>query len=256
MEIHPEPEWESLYGELARNRGVALIMGMTDTGKSTLLRHLVRRFITEGTDVSLVDSDIGQSSLGLPGTVSMKVFHDEKDYNEFRFERMSFLGTANPAFMMSGLIETTQRMAKLCRKRSEITLIDTTGLVSGDIGKALKTGKIRAIKPDWVIALQKGDELEHVLSGMDDFRIIRIRSSPEVKARSMTERFRYRNRKLEDYFSGPASSEFTLNMNELRFIYYSKPFDPKEEDLKEGMIFSVGYHDARILYIPKNTYPG
>jgi polynucleotide 5'-hydroxyl-kinase GRC3/NOL9 len=147
---------------------------------------------------------------------------------------------------MSGLIETTQRMAGLCRKRTEITLIDTTGLVSGDLGKALKTGKIRAVEPDWVIALQKGDELEHLLSVMDDFRIIRIRSSSEVKARSMAERFRYRNRKLEDYFSGPAISEFILRRNEVRFIFDNKPFDPKEEDLKEGMIIGLN-HDEDTL---------
>jgi polynucleotide 5'-hydroxyl-kinase GRC3/NOL9 len=78
MVIHPEPDWESLYKELVRGKGAALIMGMTDTGKSTLLRYLIERLIAEGVEASLVDSDIGQSSLGLPGTVSMKVFHDEE----------------------------------------------------------------------------------------------------------------------------------------------------------------------------------
>ena len=60
MEIHPEPEWESLYEELASHRGTALIMGLTDAGKSTLVRYLIKRFVTEGIQISLVDSDIGQ----------------------------------------------------------------------------------------------------------------------------------------------------------------------------------------------------
>jgi polynucleotide 5'-hydroxyl-kinase GRC3/NOL9 len=226
MEIHPGPDWVSLYEELASHTGTALIMGMTDAGKSTLVRYLIKRFIAEGMHISLVDSDIGQSSLGLPGTVSMKVFLDEKDFVEFRYERMSFLGTVNPAMSISGIIHSTEVMTCHCRKKTDIILVDTTGLVTGNIGRALKTGKIKAVNPEYVIAVQKKDELEHILFPGDDQRIIRIKSSPAAKARSRAARFRYRDRKLADYFSGPVISEFALHMNEVDFIYHGKPFSP------------------------------
>ncbi len=106
-EIIPEPEWEYLLGKLIRYKGVALIMGETDSGKSTIARYLIKRLVSKGITVSLVDSDIGQSSLGLPGTISMKVFRDERDYKTFRFERMLFLGTANPAMVIPMMIKTS-----------------------------------------------------------------------------------------------------------------------------------------------------
>ena len=246
MEIHPEPDWESLYDELASARGTALIMGMTDAGKSTLARYLIKRFIAEGSKVSLVDSDIGQSSLGLPGTVSMRVFLDEKDVEEFRYERMSFLGTVNPAMMISGIIHSTEMMTCLCRKKTDIILVDTTGLVTGNIGRVLKTGKIKAVDPEAVIAVQKKDELEHILSLIDDRKIIRIRSSPEAKARSRASRFRYRNIKFAEYFAGPAIPEFALHLNEVRFIYHGKPFSPRRADIKEKMIIGLN-HDEDTL---------
>jgi len=74
MEIHPEPEWEELFRELRKLKGTALLLGATDSGKSTLVKYLARRLVAETVKVSVIDSDVGQSSLGLPGTISMKVF--------------------------------------------------------------------------------------------------------------------------------------------------------------------------------------
>lgn len=246
MEIHPEPDWEGLYEELAGTRGTALIMGVTDAGKSTLARYLIKKFITEGIRSSLVDSDIGQSSLGLPGTVSMKIFLDEKDFEEFGFERMSFLGTVNPALSLSGVIHATEVMTCHCREKTDIILVDTTGLVTGNIGRALKTGKIKAVHPEAVIAVQKKDELEHILSLIDDRRIIRIRSSSDAKARNRATRFRYRNSKLSEYFAGPAISEFALHMNEVNFIYLDKPVSIAKADIKGRMIIGLN-HDEETL---------
>ncbi|MDH4230853.1 MAG: Clp1/GlmU family protein [Nitrospirota bacterium] len=246
MDIHAEPEWESLYDELACRRGTALFLGMTDTGKSTLVRYLLKRFVTEGIKVSLVDSDIGQSSLGLPGTVSMRVFRDKKDLEEFRWKKMSFLGTVNPAKAMTGVIRAAEMMTCLCREKADMVLVDTTGLVTGAIGRALKTGKIRALNPEYAIAVQKKDELEHILSRLDDHRIVRLRNSPEAKARSRAVRFRYRNRKLAEYFAGRPSSVFSLHMNEVRFLYHDKPFSPGEAYIKEKMIIGLNHNEVTL----------
>ncbi len=94
--IIPEPEWQDILNLLISQKGVALIMGETDSGKSALARYLVKRLLAMGITVSLVDSDIGQSSLGLPGTISMKVFRDDRDFKRFLFEKMSFCGDRQP----------------------------------------------------------------------------------------------------------------------------------------------------------------
>ncbi|MFH1701977.1 MAG: Clp1/GlmU family protein [Nitrospirota bacterium] len=243
MEILPELEWEGLLEKLKQQRGTAILIGATDSGKSTLTKYLVEKLIRENIKVSVVDADIGQSTLGLPGTISMRVFSNEKDIENFRFERMFFVGSTNPAKRISMVIDGSKRMVDFCKEKSEIIIVDTTGLISGEIGRALKIGKIRAIKPEHIIAVRRNDELEHILNLIEGISIHRIRTSSLAKGRDRENRVHYRKKKFLDYFDMKEISEFLLNQNDVRFFYNSKPFNLREGDFKKGTIIGLN-HDA------------
>jgi polynucleotide 5'-hydroxyl-kinase GRC3/NOL9 len=87
MDITPEAGWEGLMEELLRRKGTVLVLGASDSGKSTLARYLIEGFLANGLRAAFVDSDIGQSSLGLPGTISMKVFDSPADLADFSPQR-------------------------------------------------------------------------------------------------------------------------------------------------------------------------
>jgi len=239
MEILPEPEWEGLLREFKKHSGTALLLGATDSGKSTLVKYLTERLIGEGITVSIVDSDIGQSSLGLPGTISMKAFSNESDIENYTFEKMFFVGTTNPAKQISLLIDGTKKMVDVGREKSAITLVDTTGLITGEIGRALKIGKIKAIKPEYVIALQRQDELEHILRLLEDFTIHRIGVSMAAKCRSRENRIKYRQKKFLDYFDEKRISEFLLHQNDAGFFYNGKSLNLAADDFKPGTIIGL-----------------
>jgi polynucleotide 5'-hydroxyl-kinase GRC3/NOL9 len=241
-EIFPEPEWEFIVKELIRKRGTVMIIGETDSGKSTLIRHLIIRLIPESISVSLVDADIGQSSLGPPGTICMKSFRDEKDFSTFRFEKMSFLGTTNPALVIPMMIETSRRMIDICRKTSEIILVDTTGLVSGNPGKALKTGKINVIEPEHVIAVIRNDELDHILDSAVGLNIYRIRAAKAVKTRSRRTRTRYRQERLEDYFKRQLS-DFKLDAYHAKFFYRTHFISLIGHEFPHGTVIGLNHHE-------------
>jgi polynucleotide 5'-hydroxyl-kinase GRC3/NOL9 len=253
MEIVPQYEWEGLAEELIKNKGIALLLGATDSGKSSLARYLIERLLSKGIRVSLVDSDIGQSTLGLPGTISMKTFtplefsvfltgfKTQLDIKDFKYEKMSFIGVLNPAKQISSMIEETKRLTVFARKHSEIVLIDTTGLVSGNVGKALKVGKVKAIKPEHIIAVQWYNELEQILALIeigsekwevrsDDIKIHRIKASRMAKIRSRESRIRYRKEKFDNYFNDPRTTEFLLE--DVDFFYNGKPFSYRYADFK------------------------
>ena len=242
MEILPELEWEGLLEKLKQQRGTAILIGATDSGKSTLAKYLVEKLIRENIKVSVVDADIGQSTLGLPGTISMRVFSDEKDIENFRFERMFFVGSTNPAKRISMVIDGSKRMVDFCKEKSEIIIVDTTGLISGEIGRALKIGKIRAIKPEHIIAVQRNDELEHILDLIEGISIHRIRTSSLAKGRDRENRAHYRKKKFLDYFDIKEISEFLLNQNDVKFFYNSKPFNLREGDFKKGTIIGLNHN--------------
>jgi polynucleotide 5'-hydroxyl-kinase GRC3/NOL9 len=241
MTIVAETSWEGVLEELLLLRGTAILLGTTDCGKSTLARHLLRELTGQGVISALVDADIGQSSLGLPGTVSMKIFRTPADLDPYRFERLSFVGSVNPARIIPQLVEETGRMAVSARQAADITLIDTTGLVAGDLGKALKLGKIRMVKPQLIIAIQRHDELEHILPLIGDIPlpIHLLKPSPLARARSQEARAAYRNRRLADYFTQAPAAEFLITTHEADFIYRNRPLNLRDVHVEEGTVIGL-----------------
>ncbi len=246
MEIQPEPEWEKLLGELKRCKGTALLLGATDSGKSTLAKYLTKRLIQEAISVSIVDADVGQSSLGLPGTISMKVFLNEEDVKQFTFEKMYFVGSTNPAKKISLMINGTRKLVDISREESDITLVDTTGLINGEIGRALKIGKIRAIKPEHVVVLQRLEELEHILRLVQNMNIYRMCASSMAKCRDRENRMKYRERKFLDYFLEKNISEFLLNQHDVGVFYNGTSFSLKDDDIYAGTVIGLNHNDDTI----------
>jgi|WetSurSiteA1Bulk_404760.scaffolds.fasta_scaffold18065_2 polynucleotide 5'-hydroxyl-kinase GRC3/NOL9 len=244
MDIIPSPEWESVSEALLNKKGTGIIIGSTDSGKSTFARFLIGKLLMQNLSVCLVDSDIGQSALGLPGTVSMKCFCLPDDLQNFVFEKMSFIGVVNPAKSIPSVIESTKRMSKFCAENAEVTLIDTSGLISGEPGKLLKAGKIRAIQPDYIFALQRSDELEHILALFVNMNIFRIRTSEEVKTRTIAHRTAYRKNKFMEYFNRSPMNEFLLHSGEVQYFYHNKQVALKGFPLQEGSLIGLNHDEA------------
>src|SRR5512134_988962 len=68
------PEWERAAEVVRGSPGVVVLLGASDTGKTTLGRILMERWRAAGKVVGFVDGDIGQSSIGPPTTVGLAMF--------------------------------------------------------------------------------------------------------------------------------------------------------------------------------------
>jgi polynucleotide 5'-hydroxyl-kinase GRC3/NOL9 len=246
MDIISETAWEKVFEEIAVTKGTAIIIGATDSGKSTLAKYFIRRLLSEQIRVSLIDSDVGQSSLGLPGTISMKPFFSGKDLEDFTFEKMSFIGTINPAKKIPFIIDTVKRITAICQVVSDITLIDTSGLVDGETGEALKVGKIRAVKPEHTIAVQRRDELEHILTLIENRRVHRVTRSEYAKTRTVAVRTAYRKKKFDAYFRRSEMHDFIVYSRETSFFYNNKLFIPRETMFKKGTVIGLNHDENTV----------
>ncbi len=244
MTIVPEPAWQEVLDRLITTKGTAILIGSTDSGKSTLARYLVQEIVAAGRSVSLVDADIGQSSLGLPGTISRKTFRSTEELERFRYERLSFVGAVSPAGILSRMIEETRRMALLGRAEAEVTIVDTTGLVTGEIGVRLKLGKIRAVAPNVIIAIEMHDELAPILAAVDDIPASILEPSPMVTARSQEARSRYRQKKLADYFS--AADERLVATRGVTLCHRGRPLPAAAARGCEGIVIGLNHHDDTV----------
>ncbi|HUL30542.1 MAG TPA: Clp1/GlmU family protein [Thermodesulfobacteriota bacterium] len=232
MEILAPKEWHSLLDLLREAKGVAMILGATDTGKSTLAKFLIFNLCQRGLKVALVDADIGQSFLGPPATIGLSLFRSDPDWRLLLSPpEIFFVGSVTPEGHFPIHLKGVKRMVdKAASYGADVILVDTTGFVLGEGGRELKMRKIDSISPGFIFALQKSDELEPILAPYKDtphLRILRLPLSERVKPRSMEERRIYRSDKFQEYFKHSPVQE--LDMERLQIE--GEVLDPNGEKL-------------------------
>jgi len=215
MEISAPKEWYSLLDVLKEEKGIVILLGATDTGKSTLAQFLILNLCQRGLKVALVDADVGQSTLGPPATIGFAVFKSDPDWEVVLSPpEIFFVGSTTPEGHFPLILKGVKRMVdKAISYGTELILVDTTGFVLGEAGKELKRRKIDLLSPRFIFALQKSDELEPILELYKEnplYKIYRLPLSEQVKPRSMEERRTNRANRFRDYFKDSVIQEWAI----------------------------------------------
>jgi polynucleotide 5'-hydroxyl-kinase GRC3/NOL9 len=232
MEISGPKEWYALLDVFKEKKGIAILLGATDTGKSTLANFLIFNLCQQGLKVALVDADIRQSFLGPPATIGFSVFKSDPDWQlVLTPPEIFFVGSITPEGHFPIHLKGVKRMAdKAASHGVDVILVDTTGFVLGEKGIELKRRKIDLISPRFILALQKSDELEPILEHYKENalpRILRLPLSEQVRPRSMEERRIYRTDKFQEYFKHSVIHEFAIEELQIE----GEVLDPNGETL-------------------------
>jgi polynucleotide 5'-kinase involved in rRNA processing len=96
-DISISPEWKAAAEMISRQAGIVLVIGVPGSGKSTLSRYLVY-YLTHGhRTVALIDCDVGQTHLGPPTTIGMKLYKEPPDrLDTLQPDYMRFIGAPSP----------------------------------------------------------------------------------------------------------------------------------------------------------------
>ncbi len=215
MEISAPKEWFELLEVLEKEKGVAILLGATDTGKSTLAKFLISHLCQRGLKVGLVDADIGQSFLGPPATIGLSVFKSHPDWEVILSPpEIFFVGSTTPEGHFPIHLKGVKRMLdKASSYGLDVILVDTTGFVSGEAGRELKSRKIDLVGPCFILALQKDDEMESILEQYKEnplYKTYRLPLSEQARPKSMEERRNNRTNKFRDYFKYSAVQELSI----------------------------------------------
>ena len=183
-----------------------MIIGASDTGKSTLARYLVQELCRQGRRVAYLDADMGQSTLGLPTTLNLALPGGPgDDHFPPPGPRVTFfIGSITPrGYMLPAVIGAHRLQHKALAAGAQAIVVDTTGLVDrAQGGKALKQWKIELLAPGTVIGLQRGNELEPILWPLrrdGRVRSVELPVPPHVVERSREERIARRGAQLARY---------------------------------------------------------
>ena len=213
MEISAPKEWFGLLDIL--EKGIAILLGATDTGKSTLAQFLIFHLCQRGLKVALVDGDIGQSFLGPPATIGLALFKSDPDWEVILSPpEIFFVGSTTPEGHFPIHLKGVKWMVdKVSSYGPDVILVDTTGFVLGEAGRELKRRKIDLVSPRFILALQKYDEIEPILEPYKEnpaYKIYRLPLSEKVRTRSMEERRINRANKFRNYFRDSVTQELAI----------------------------------------------
>ncbi|GAB6183350.1 Clp1/GlmU family protein [Thermodesulfovibrio hydrogeniphilus] len=223
LDIFIEESWKKALDKILLAKRI-ILLGAIDSGKSTFAKYVLYNFIQRESQIAFVDSDVGQSSIAIPGTIGIKRIAKFEDINSFA-DRFFFFGGITPSVSIIRFLKVFEKAIKTAESFNLPILVDTTGFITGN-GKLLKLKKIEILKPELVVGLQRTNEIEHILAEIQVPYIL-LQPSKNVKPRNPEERANYRKRKLQEYFSNSESYLLPVKMLQIHdksFIYQNEKY--------------------------------
>jgi polynucleotide 5'-hydroxyl-kinase GRC3/NOL9 len=224
---------------------VIVVIGEIDLGKTTLVARLSTALHRRGAQVAVVDADVGQTEIGPPTTVALgRVARPLGRLAEAERLAMRFIGATSAVRDQLATIVAVERLVhRALALGFDHVLIDTSGLVRGDLGLRLKQAKIDAVDADVVVALDRGGECAPILAPYERTGRPRVvyctpAPAPVRRARSQEERRRHREGALAKHFAGARPITLDLNRIVLRrpALFAGSPIDRVELEDAGGAI--------------------
>ena len=207
VEGSPIPSsWRDVAEELISKPGPTkvMVLGGVDVGKTSFCTYLTNMAIKAGRSVGIIDADVGQSDVGPPCTIGFA--RAEKpilDLSELRAEHAFFLGDKTPSYMVDRALMGLRKMVRASEEAGvDFLIVNTDGWISGQGAAEYKEAMASIVEPDAILALQRGNELEHILRTLEGWDIKVLEVSPFVKERDREVRRELRAQGYRRYLEG------------------------------------------------------
>ncbi|HRY28606.1 MAG TPA: Clp1/GlmU family protein [Elusimicrobiota bacterium] len=210
-------EWDALakrvVGERRDGRLYSiLVLGEVDTGKTFFSTYIANRLLHHLKRTAILDCDTGQSDIGPPGTFGMLVMKKPVVFlTEEPATYLYMLGAHSPGLHFLPALTGLAAMLEKARADADALIIDTTGWVQGDGGRAIKKSKLDIVNPDMVVLMQRGTELEHLVKHLPKERVVRLPVSKKASSTSQMERKSLRELVSVRYFKGAQKMEIPFS---------------------------------------------
>ncbi len=200
------PSWNLAAEALGEMKnGKVAVIGPTDVGKSTLCVYLVNVLL--GLKLFIIDADVGQADLGPPTTIARaEPKKPITSLTELVPDARIFIGHTSPGQVKGKLIDGIQRLSP--GAEDSLTITNTDGWIMDPEAIQYKIEMIAQTKPDLVIGLGLGNELQPILVGS---RAQSMTVEPaKVLSRSKSDRRKLRINGYRRYLDGGSLRAFNM----------------------------------------------
>jgi len=195
--------WNEAAQVLQRQRGVCVIIGEVDSGKSSLCTFLANKCLEDTGKVGVVDADVGQADIGPPTTISSSVVQApiiglHKAVVEISF----FVGDTSPSVVPDKIVRLATRLKEQMTSSADIVLVNTDGWLAEFNAIRHKQRLLEEIQPDLVIALSRSDDIIDPLLDRVKFASLKLPISSFARVRSKEERKKAREAGYRRFLQG------------------------------------------------------
>ena len=225
---------------------VILILGKIDSGKSSYCTYLVNKLVNEKCRVAVLDGDLGQSDIGPSATVGYAVTSKPvTELYNLKLENAFFVGVTSPILATKKAIEGLMAIkAQILERPIDFIVINTDGLVAGDVAIKYKTELIKEIKPDLIVGMPLENELEQLIANIEGTPIILVESSSSLNPRNPEKRKILREMTYTRYLKDAKLQCYPMS----QIVIEPKVAIPKNQEPEKGLL--VG------LYASRNEFLG
>lgn len=213
--MHLPDDWREAADRIASAAAspTVMVVGVPDAGKTTFCAYAASRLVEAGLRTGLVDADVGQSSIGPPAVIGGGLLAGPAGpLAEIEPSAGYFVGSISPEGHLLACVAGVQHVVRQLRQQgAQAVVVDTSGLVLGASGRALKEHKADLVQPTDIAVIQRSGELENLASLWErggTARVHRLRPSPEAVVRTASQRRAYRSQRFAAAFKN--ASPFRL----------------------------------------------
>jgi polynucleotide 5'-hydroxyl-kinase GRC3/NOL9 len=202
-----------------------LVVGNSDTGKSTLAVCLINEALKNGLRPCIIDADIGQGDLAPPNAIGGALISAQiTDLRDVNPQFIEFVGSTTPTGFEETIIKAIKKISREIGTFSNICIINTDGYVLNN-GIDYKIRMTQEIKPDVVVCLGE-DSVFHIFRANFLPSIVLYGKSPSNTIKSKIDRKQRRLSQLLLYVSEDYGSHaiISIKIKETIFVYKGKTY--------------------------------
>lgn len=199
-------QWDEIVDSIVseQNKGELykiVVLGEVDTGKTFFCTYLANRLQQKVGKTAILDCDSGQSDIGCSGTYGMIVLNEPEIFlTELKPDYMYLIGAHSPGLHFLPAMTGIVYMLRKAQKEADVLVVDTTGWVQGDGGRAIKKAKLDILMPHKVILMQREGELEHLVKHLPENSVVRVPVSKKASITDQMDRKALRENVSRQYF--------------------------------------------------------
>jgi polynucleotide 5'-hydroxyl-kinase GRC3/NOL9 len=202
--------------DMSGRRLAVMLVGATDTGKSTLATYIANTAIGRGVFPCVIDGDMGQGDLAPPAAIGAALVREQvADLRDVSAGYYEFVGSVTPAGSERLVAKVMKSILARTKKLSSLHIINTDGYVA-DGGAAYKRMLTRAIAPDVIVCV--GGELVPVLA-YGRWLFTQAPSSSQV-TKTRSDRV---GRRMDQFMRHVGEGTTRVQTDTIRFVYKARP---------------------------------